>query len=350
MVNEFYASSFGANGFSTLFGEVFSPERFRRLYIIKGGPGTGKSTFMKRLGARAEREGMDVEYYRCSSDPESLDGVIIPCLRCAVIDGTAPHTTDPVYPAAADSILNFGAFIDVNRAAKERERIIGIGKRIAARYANVRALLGAAAKLNYGLPKPESVRPLTDKMQKYAKKHLASVGSDSAAPYAQNGISGVRYVSSSVPGGGKLYEGLKRNYACFAVAGHRGTPDRFIAAVADIAEREGKAVVRCPRPEGGGLEAALICGEGRCYIASDGGDGYAGRINADRFVSLPPADGYERLCNRICRRLRDASDAEYREIARLHGELEEIYGSCTDFVGLTGYTLAAEEVIFGGKE
>ena len=68
----------GANtsrGFINYGDEIF--EDLRKLYVIKGGPGTGKSTFMKRFASKAEEKGYNVEYYYCSSDPSSLDGVVV---------------------------------------------------------------------------------------------------------------------------------------------------------------------------------------------------------------------------------------------------------------------------------
>ena len=53
----------GANsedGFASLYAG-FAAAGDDRLHIIKGGPGTGKSGFMKRLGAAAEKAGLDVE-------------------------------------------------------------------------------------------------------------------------------------------------------------------------------------------------------------------------------------------------------------------------------------------------
>ena len=73
----------GANsrdGFASLYSG-FAAGEGDRLHIIKGGPGTGKSGFMKKLGAAAERRGLDVEYVLCSGDPDSLDGVYIPALK-----------------------------------------------------------------------------------------------------------------------------------------------------------------------------------------------------------------------------------------------------------------------------
>ena len=80
------------NGFVSLFGELYDPYRDHNVHIIKGGPGCGKSTLMKRIAERARAHGLDAECVHCSSDPDSLDAVLVPALRLFVCDGTAPPT------------------------------------------------------------------------------------------------------------------------------------------------------------------------------------------------------------------------------------------------------------------
>ena len=46
---------------------------------------------MRRVGQAAEERGYQVEYIVCSGDPDSLDGVVLPQLQTAIVDGTAPH-------------------------------------------------------------------------------------------------------------------------------------------------------------------------------------------------------------------------------------------------------------------
>ena len=84
----------GANsyrGFHSLYEDLVYSPMIDRLYIIKGGAGCGKSTFMKLIAEAAADKGLDVERVLCSGDPESLDGIFIPRLRIAYVDGTAPH-------------------------------------------------------------------------------------------------------------------------------------------------------------------------------------------------------------------------------------------------------------------
>ena len=86
----YFASSNSASGFWSYYTDVFDHARVRRLFAIKGGPGTGKSRFMKEVAKAAEENGHEVEYFYCSFDPSSLDGIIIDG-KLAMIDGTAPH-------------------------------------------------------------------------------------------------------------------------------------------------------------------------------------------------------------------------------------------------------------------
>lgn len=88
----------GANtkdGFRSLYSELYKDKRIQTVWIIKGGPGNGKSTFMRALGEVADQNDCTQEYILCSSDPDSLDGLIIPAAHVAVVDGTAPHVLEP---------------------------------------------------------------------------------------------------------------------------------------------------------------------------------------------------------------------------------------------------------------
>ena len=77
----------------------------KKRYFIKGRPGTGKSTFLKKLRQTAHEKGFDTETYYCSFDPQSLDMVIIRELSVCVFDSTAPHEMFP--QKETDEILDF---------------------------------------------------------------------------------------------------------------------------------------------------------------------------------------------------------------------------------------------------
>lgn len=108
-------------GFRTRFGSVIADPAFHT-YIIKGGPGTGKSTLMKRLAEAFPDEKKEI--YHCSSDPDSLDAVVFSEHKVIFVDGTAPHCFDPEYPGAVQQILDLGAYWEISRLEKAKDGII----------------------------------------------------------------------------------------------------------------------------------------------------------------------------------------------------------------------------------
>lgn len=73
-------------------------KRTKRRYLIKGLPGTGKSTMMRALGDEAQRRGVDVLYGWCGLDPDSIDLVLFPELSICLFDSTKPHAYDADSP------------------------------------------------------------------------------------------------------------------------------------------------------------------------------------------------------------------------------------------------------------
>src|SRR5690554_4834483 len=94
------------------------------LYILKGMPGGGKSSLMKYIAEKVLKEGYNVEYHHCPSDPESIDGIVIEELNIGIVDGTAPHIIDPVYPGLVDRLIDLGQFIDVRKLSDSKNQII----------------------------------------------------------------------------------------------------------------------------------------------------------------------------------------------------------------------------------
>lgn len=106
------------------FYQYLAGENKKHIYIIKGGPGVGKSTFMKKIAHVVLEKGYDLEYHCCSSDKNSIDGVYIPELGVALLDGTSPHMVDPKYPGAVDEIINLGDYWEESKIIPYRQDII----------------------------------------------------------------------------------------------------------------------------------------------------------------------------------------------------------------------------------
>ena len=88
---QYFLGANSAEGFVSLYDELIDESQASAVYILKGGPGCGKSTLMKKVGEEMEKEGYAVEYILCSGDPGSIDGVFLPEKAAAIMDGTAPH-------------------------------------------------------------------------------------------------------------------------------------------------------------------------------------------------------------------------------------------------------------------
>ncbi|NMA14977.1 MAG: hypothetical protein GX930_07065, partial [Clostridia bacterium] len=114
------------------------------VFILKGGPGTGKSTLMRKIGLAMLDRGFDVEFWQCSSDNDSLDGVLIPALKAAVIDGTAPHIVDPRYPGVVDQIVNLGDCWKEEVLQAQGEEIKDLADRISNCFSTAYTYLKAA--------------------------------------------------------------------------------------------------------------------------------------------------------------------------------------------------------------
>jgi MoxR-like ATPase len=90
-IRHFFPGGNTSHGFHSFYDYIISQDTARRKICIKGGPGTGKSTLMKNIGTFFNDKGYDIEYHHCSSDNNSLDGIVINALNVAILDGTAPH-------------------------------------------------------------------------------------------------------------------------------------------------------------------------------------------------------------------------------------------------------------------
>ena len=87
----FYLGANSPAGFYSLYDQLIDPAVAETIIILKGGPGCGKSSLMRKVAQAAEDKGLSVEYIQCSGDPDSLDAVLIPAIKTALVDGTAPH-------------------------------------------------------------------------------------------------------------------------------------------------------------------------------------------------------------------------------------------------------------------
>lgn len=133
--NAYFAASNSRRGFYSYYEHCFR-HRVDRLYCIKGGPGTGKSTLMRKAAKRGEERGFRVEYYYCSSDPNSLDAVLMFGSRGSIgfLDATPPHPMEPMLPGVEEEIIDLGRFWDSSALGKHHDEIIRLNEQKGAAY------------------------------------------------------------------------------------------------------------------------------------------------------------------------------------------------------------------------
>lgn len=117
----YLASANTSEGFVSFFDYILRDAQ--RVYILKGGPGCGKSTFIKRIGEELLNFGFDIDFIYCSSDSNSLDGIFIHDIDVAIVNGIAPHVIDPKYPGAVERLLDFGDYWDIDYLRSKKDEI-----------------------------------------------------------------------------------------------------------------------------------------------------------------------------------------------------------------------------------
>ncbi len=98
-------------------------KRKDKVILLKGGPGTGKSSILKKLANEARARGFDYELWYCSGDPASLDGIYVKQLNAAVVDATAPHASGADLPMMKDFLFDLASSLSVEKLSARKEEI-----------------------------------------------------------------------------------------------------------------------------------------------------------------------------------------------------------------------------------
>ncbi len=130
-IKNIYPGGNTSQGFYSFYENVLSG--LDRVFILKGGPGTGKSSMVRKIGEKYLAKGFDITYLHCSSDNNSLDGVIIDN-KIAIVDGTAPHVIDPKLPGIVDEIINLGECWDRDKLIPYKNEISEMRSQITLHY------------------------------------------------------------------------------------------------------------------------------------------------------------------------------------------------------------------------
>jgi len=163
-----------SNGFYSYFNYII-PKDVNRIFCLKGGPGVGKSSLMKKVARDFTERGYDVEVFPCSSDPGSLDAVVIKKLKVVLLDATAPHIVDPKIPGTIDEIVNFGDFWNVDNLENNKAEIVQCNKEIGSCFQRAFKYLKAAEPIFYDIESKNSDAMDFGKLNKFTEEFIEEI-------------------------------------------------------------------------------------------------------------------------------------------------------------------------------
>lgn len=327
------------NGFETNFGdEIKSGKNFT--YIIKGGPGTGKSTLMKKLAA-ALSDVDPAELYYCSSDPDSLDAVIFRKLGLIFVDGTAPHVFEPVYPGAHQQLLDLGRFWNAELLRKKAADIVKYSDENGRHHARAKRYLGAICDLNADTMAAGEAALNRAKLEAYAKRLSAKL-----FPKTGRGAGSIslRQITSVTPKGvitqDTALDGCMRYVIidpCFAVT------DALLKSLSTLAAASGHDVIASRNVflPGCVYEHIVIEDLGLAFVSETAAADSAKKINALRFYDRDTLRERRRKLsfNQSVKRELTAAAVDALAAAKtVHDDLEHCYIEAMDFDGIAKLT------------
>lgn len=334
MIRTYFLGANSHKGFASLYSG-FCRSEGDMLHIIKGGPGTGKSGFMRRIGKKAEELGYDVEYVLCSGDPDSLDGVYIPAMHEGFVDGTAPHISDPGIFGVSGDYIYVGSFCRLPFSEKDKKRIKSIDIRYKALYSRAYDYLGSAASVfSASMPK---IMPADGKAAVFAQLDtvLDTVNGSRLPINAAH-----RFVSAISCKGNIRYDTAEYEYT--VIESSVGFEYEALSHIYDECMKRGIPAVACHSPlEPEKLEAVLLPCSKTAFAARSTGIEGKDTFNCDSHIpaaALKSAAAELREGEKLRFQLISLASAKLSDAKALHDELESVYKPYMDFASLTRFT------------
>ncbi|MBQ0084523.1 MAG: hypothetical protein KBS52_07175 [Clostridiales bacterium] len=354
---KYFLGANSAYGFINEFKNCYNATLGDTAYIIKGGPGTGKSTLMKKVAEKAYESGEKCIICPCSSDPASLDAVILPERKAVVLDGTPPHTVEPRYPALCEQIINTGAFWDKDAVNLQRNRLLelfALHKAYHKKASQYIAAAGQMARYNF------SAELACTDIEK-AFSFGASLAEHTIPKTEKKGREVVRFLSGITPDGYIFYGDTigKECKTQIVISDRFGAVSSIVlSAIRDIAIERGQNVITVKSfllPDEI-IEHILIpelslafCTENENMPNSS----RTRRIHAKRFYDTDELNSSRQrmMFNRkVAAELLDCAAETLSTAKALHDKIEKYYVSALDIPALKQYTDETVEKIMQKSE
>jgi hypothetical protein len=326
-------------GFVSRYDQLTDNNSGWRTFIIKGGPGSGKSTLMKKVAAGFAGEPLELAH--CSSDAGSIDAVICPGRKFALADGTSPHVLEPKYPGAAESILDLTSCWNEDALYACREDIIAISDRISRCHEHACRFLGAAASLvgdTYRLALDAVNKPkLTAYCSRLCEREFKATGGE--------GRESVRFLSAVTNKGPQAFTNTAKSLCerVYVVKDDCGAVSRILLnRVRKTALEAGHSLISCycPLSPFEKLEHIFIPKLKLGFMTSNRFHDFAESMEAYRYVNSQRFSdqrkmkaGKHRITfnRKAAAQMLEQAAQLLAEAKGLHDELETYYIAATDF-------------------
>ncbi len=351
--NNFFASANTSQGFKSYFNIVFNPFQLEKIYILKGGPGTGKSSLIRRIANQGKENGMQVDEFLCSSDPTSLDGAVIGDIGIAIIDGTSPHTVDPNYPGVVEHIINTGSFWNKDILKRNKKEIISLIQEKNRHYKRAYQFLKGLGEIQADILKIGEKCLLEAKLEPHISALTKRLFKNQG-----NNREEVRLISAiNQRGFYSLDTFLHLSKTVYLIEDEQHTALEYIRRIYEKAKcsQQNMWISYSPLfPEKidalyfPDLSLVFQIGE-RNYEEELPGKKYH-YINMQRFIDKEKKREHKqkiRFGNRCCEMLKAGAIESFTDSARAHSKLEQLYQSAMNFDCLTKETDSLFKEIFG---
>lgn len=337
-----FAASNTNTGFESFFDEMLNDQKY--VYIIKGGPGTGKSVFMKEISKTAQKLSYSVSEIYCSSDPLSLDALIINELSIALVDGTAPHVREPGLAGVKDEILNFGSFWNKNHLQSHKDEIIDYSAKKAADFKKLYAYLYGIEKLNK--EKESTVIPFInkEKISSYIKRLLKQY--PNGRQFSKKRLQ-IRAYSMK----GHVYLDTFESISdtVYSVEDNdKGVANIFFKLLLEeLKEKKLNVIYSSKDINISEISDIYLPDLGVAFVSNC--KEYYKKINCERFLDKEKYRSVKnnlKFINGVKKSLENKTDEIFKEISVYHGELEKIYIKAMDFKMLDIFRNTISEEIF----
>ncbi len=339
-ISKFFLGANTPGGFFSRFDNLYTPDKDWFCYIIKGGPGTGKSGLMKKIAKAAENRNIKTELIYCSSDPGSLDAVIFPEKKICIADGTSPHSIDPVYPGESDTIISLSDWWDSNKLYDSRENIINLSKKNSNYHLRSRLYLQA-----YGNIYKDTLKIIQDGIDKDKIKSYSKRLSKKILKEKQNrlGKEKIYFISGITPDGVIIFEDTINNYEhIYTIEDEYGIVSSFILQdIRYFAMEHGYDIITCfcPIDPQNKVECVLIPDLDFVFASSNSlhplnSVKYEQKINAHRFFDSKKIQENKqkiRFNKKILNELLKESISNLSKAKSVHDKLEEEYIKSMNF-------------------